>query len=461
MKLRYLFALLPCLGYTQTVDFDTILPRALQNNQELQAKKLDIAKAKASLKESEGMEFGVLKFTENITRTNHAGYVFGMKMGAREATFGDFGFDEFLAKMGTLPAGAPALLATQPDKLNYPETKTNFETKLTYSLPIFTGWKIQSAKDMMQLQAQATELKYKSDEKVFGLEIFKAYNGAVVAKEFIRATQDAKKATNLFITYAQELHKEGYVTTLDVEQAKVHDLSVDAYMSEAKNQFALALAYLKFLTDESNISDVAQLKTFKIPSLTLQTLQQTALNNRDDLAMMQLNTQTAKSKIVFDSSDTYPTIGLHMEYGFNDDTLSNIHGNKDYYLIATGLEYKLFDGFATTTAKEKAKIDFQKASLYNAYMTDGVKLQVEKCILALQTKQDIVKQKEKSVSLATQVLNKTEELYKNKLTTMTNLLLQQANLQKVRAEYVMAVYDESLAMAELKIALGESLGENK
>lgn len=465
------YVLMPTMMLSQTVTFNEALELTIKNNQELKAKKLDIDKAKASLKEVKGSELGMLKFNENITQTNHAGYVFGMKLGAREATFNDFGFDEFLSSTamqkivlnntGVTMADSQNLLATQPNNLNYAQTRTNFESKLSYDLPIFVGWKLDSAKDMLTLQAQANEVKYSSDEKALGLEVLKAYNGAVVAKEFINATNKAKLATNTFVNFANEMLKEGFITHIDVKQAEVYDLGVNSHLSEAKNRFNLAIAYLKFLTNNDSITDVQTFKTFETTILSVENLQKEAVEKRDDLAWMDLNVKTAKSKITFDSSDAYPTIGLHMEYGYNDDRLANIRESKDYYLIAGGLEYKIFDGFASKMAKEKAKIEFQKASLYNSYMTDGVKLEVEKNFLNLQNKKDIAIAKQKSVSLAEEIVQKTEEMYKNHLTTMTNLLLQQANLEKARAEYILALYEESITTAELKISIGQSLGEEK
>lgn len=66
------------------------------NNLQLKAKSYEIELAKESLKEPDAYKKGTLTFNETISRTNNAGYVFGMKMASREASFGDFGFSEFL-----------------------------------------------------------------------------------------------------------------------------------------------------------------------------------------------------------------------------------------------------------------------------------------------------------------------------------------------------------------------------
>ena len=90
-------------------------------------------------------------------------------------------------------------------------------------------------------------------------------------------------------------------------------------------------------------------------------------------------------------------------------------------------------------------------------MKDGIKLEVEKNILTLDAKQKILNQKIKANNLSDEVLEQSQELYKNHLINMSNLLLQQANQQKANAEMILAKYEKSLAAGTLKVSLGESL----
>ena len=457
--MKKLLAILTCpiLLFSYTIDFKTSLNKTIENNKGLKAKKLEIEESKLDLQEAKGYDYGNLVFNENIVNTDHAGYVFGMKLASREATFGDFGFDEFLAQMGGLPGNTNALLSTEPKKLNEAESRTNYETKVTYKVPIFTGFKLENAKKMAKLQVLAKTAKYNYDEKALGLEVLKAYNGAVASKEFIKATQKAKEATSSFVEFASELYKEGLVTSIDVKQAKVYDMGVDANMIEAKNRFDLALSYLRFLTSDELITDVKEFRNISNELLSLETLQNKAHENRDDFAWMRYNTQTMKSKIDFEKSSKYPTIGAQIEYGYNDDTFNNINGDQDYYLGAIGLSYTLFDGAISASKEQKAKIQYKKINNHFEYMKDGIKLEVEKNILTLQAKAKILKQKIKAQNLSDEVLEQSQEMYKNHLINMSNLLMQQANQQKSNAETIMAKYEKSLAAARLQLSLGEKL----
>lgn len=447
---KILFILSPLLLFGYTVDFEKSLEKTVEMNKGLKAKKLSIEQSKEDLNIASGYDYGSLVFNENISKTNHAGYVFGMKTGSREATMKDFGFT-------AIPPSGTLVGDVAPDALNNPEARTNYETKIIYSVPLFTGFKLENAKKMAELQVLAQSAKYNFDEKSLGLEVLKAYNGAVAAKEFIKATSKAKEATSSFVEFAHELYNEGLVTSIDVKQAKVYDMGVDASMIESKNRYDLAMSYLRFLTSDKEISDVAEFKNIENKITNLKQLQQKAHENREDFSWMKYNTQTMKAKIDLEKAEFYPTIGAQIEYGYNDDQFNNINGDHDYYMGAIALSYNLFNGFISSSKKEKAKIDYKKTKYYYEYMKDGIKLEVEKNILTLDAKQKILNQKIKANNLSDEVLEQSQELYKNHLINMSNLLTQQANQQKANAEMILAKYEKSLAAGTLKVSLGESL----
>ena len=253
------------------------------------------------------------------------------------------------------------------------------------------------------------------------------------------------------------MFKEGFATKIDVQQAEVYDMKINSNMIEAKNQYSLAIAYLKFLTNDHQITDVTDFKNITSSKEDMKALQDSAISNRDDLKWMERNTKTMETKVEFEKSGNYPMIGTHLEYGYNDNQLDNLRGNKDYYTLAVGLEYKIFDGFTTSSNIEKAKIEYAKTKHYLEHMKDGLKLNVEKAYLTKQAKASVLEEKLKAQTLATDILEKSKEMYQNQLMTMSDLLLQSANEQKARAESIMAKYEFTLASAELQLAIGQEL----
>ncbi len=449
LKKTIIIATLSSSIFANTIGFATAYELAMQNNHELKAKKISIDNAKLDLSTADGYNYGTLKFNENIARSNNALTVFGMKLMSREANFGDFGFSEF---DGT----NPNILNVEPNDLNNPGFRNNFETKFTYEFPIFTGFKLSSAKDMARLQVRANKAKYTYDKKQLGLEVLKAYNGAVAARYFIDATKEAKKATTSFVNFASEMYKEGYVTNIDVKQAQVYDMKINSMLLEAKNKHSLAIAYLKFLTSSNDITSVKDFMNINIDTSNIEI----NVENRDDYKWMKANTATMKKKVDFEKSASYPMVGGHLEYGFNDNKLNNIDKDKDYVTGAVGLEYKIFDGAVTNNAIKKAKLDYIKTNHYLQHMKNGIELQVQKAILTLQTKKSVLKEKQNASIMEDEILEQSKEMYKNQLLKMSDLLMQEAKAQKAKAEAIMAKYDVTIAAAELKLALGQSIIQN-
>ena len=476
MKKFLLLSACLCSLFAKTVDFNTVLNEALNNNLELKAKKLNIKKAKADLEKAKGYDWGTLTLGEEISRTNNALYVFGMKLESREATFRDFGFSDFLggvsyalqmangdfgkfSNMMQDPNMQNMLLSTAPDDLNNPAPRTNFKTKLVYEVPLFTGFKLKYAKEMADLQVRANKYKYADDRNKLAIEVLKAYNGAVAAKYFIMALKKAKETTTSFVKMIKDFYDQGMATNIDLLQAKKRDNEVNAMLIEAENRYQLALSYLRFLTDDETIDDVKDFKVIYTPNVTLDKLIKDALKNRDDLKWMRANVETMQKKVKMDKSEYYPMIGAHLEYGFNDNRFT-LSTKKDYYLAAVGMNWKLFDKTRGANV-EKSKIEALQVDYYYKYMKKGIALDVKQKYLNFKSKHAIVKEKITNKNLAEEILKKYTYMYKQGMINITILLMKEAEARRARAELIKAKFDEALAAAELKKAIGDLLKESK
>jgi outer membrane protein TolC len=467
MKKILAVMILPVLMMGKMVTFKEALELTLKNNKQLKAKEYESKKSIQDLKMAQGYKKGKVEFSEQISRTNNAGYVFGMKLASREATFGDFGFDEFINQMDTITPSSPTfdggskLLATQPDNLNYPGVRNNFETKITFEMPLYTGGKLESAESMANLQIKANQAKLSHDKKQIGLEVLRAYNGAVAAKKFIKMTKNAKIITTRFKKKAKQLYKRRLVRIIDVKQSKMAAFSVNAKIEEAENKFNLAIAYLQFLTDDSTLTDVNDFVLFNFDNIEIDNLQKNAISLRDDYKWMKLNTKTMKQKIKFESADEEPMVGTHFEYGLNDNTIDiGELPHKDYYLAAVGLKYSIFDGDIVKAKKQKSKIEYLKTKNYFEYMKKGINLEVKKNYLDLKTQTSTLKQKIKTESMAQDILKETEKMFANNLQFRTNmmyLLMQLENMLKAQADVIMSQYNQTITSGKLKLSLGEGL----
>ena len=448
MNKIYLSLLLASFSYAQSVNFDKILDLTIKNNKDLKQQQLSIDSSKLDIDYIDSISYGKASLSHEISRTNHSGYVFNSKLSSREATFDDFGFSQ-------MNEG----LKTEPKNLNYPEDRNNFTTKLSYDIPLFTGFKLSNQKDILKLQEKANEIKYNLDVKELEFEVLKAYNSAVVAKDFIKALEKAKESIEFMKNGAIAFHKEGLVTKIDVNEAKVYESNINSQLLEAQNNFQLALAYLGFLSSDDSIKDVEELENiyFKFPNE--EELYAKALENRDEVKMQNIQVNATKKNIEIANSSYYPSVYSHLEYGYNDDKVT-VDSDKNYYIAMIGISLTLFDN-TRSIEKQKNKIEYQKASLNEEKLKDAIKLELKKAILNLETKEKVLAQKIEAKDLANDILNQAKLQYKNQLISMTTLLQQEANFRKNEALLIQARYEKSLALASLNLILGKNIKEEK
>jgi outer membrane protein TolC len=448
MRRIYLSLLLASFTYAQSVNFDKILDLTIKNSKDLQQQKLNIDSSKLDIKTIDSIGYGKLSISEEISRTNHSGYVFNSKLSSREASFNDFGTSQFQGNNS---------LAIEPDNLNYPEARNNFTTKLTYDILLFTGFKLSNQKDILKLQENANNIKYNLDVKELSFEVLKAYNSAVVAKDFVKALEKAKVAISFMKNGAIAFHNEGLVTKIDVNEAKVYESNINSQLLEAKNNFQLALAYLGFLSSDDSISDVENLENiyFKFPNE--KELFTQALENRDEVKIQKIQINATKKNIEIAKASYYPSIYSRLEYGYNDNKLT-LDDDKDYYMAMLGISLTLFDN-TRNIEKQKSKIEYAKASLNQEKLEDAIKLELKKSILNLETKEKVLIEKIEAKNLANDILEQAKLQYKNQLISMTILLQQEANFRKNEALLIQARYEKSLALAKVNLVLGKNIKE--
>ncbi|WP_201523359.1 TolC family protein [Aliarcobacter butzleri] len=448
IKKIYLSFLISTLCYSQSINFNEVLQQALENSKDLKKQALNIDSIKQDYNIVDGINYGKLSISSEVSRTNHAGYVFNSKLSSREATFRDFGFSQMNEGMDIIPKD-----------LNYPNDRTNINSYVSYDIPLFMGFKIENQKDILKLQEKANELLYNLDKKNLEFEILKAYNGAVVAKDFVKALEKAKQTVEFIYEGAKEFHKNGLVTKIDVNEAKVYQLNINSTLTEAKNNFNLALAYLKYITSNENITDVENLENIYFDLKNFDELYNNALETRDEVKMQNITIEANKKNIDIQKGSYYPTVFSHLEYGVNDDRFT-ASKDKDYYIALVGISLTLFDS-SRSAYLEKSKIEHLKSTLDYEKLKDGIKLELEKAILDYKAKQEILKEKIEAKNLAFEVLNQANLQYKNRLISMTTLLSQEANFRKSESMLINARYENSLALAKLNLVLGQNLNKDE
>ncbi len=82
----YLLLLLSHM-FSQTIDYENALELSLKNSKKLQSQELTIESSKLDIQKVKSFSYGEMNLSHEMSRTNHAGYVFNSKLSSREASF--------------------------------------------------------------------------------------------------------------------------------------------------------------------------------------------------------------------------------------------------------------------------------------------------------------------------------------------------------------------------------------
>ena len=422
---RYLLLLLislPLFAGVKHLSLDQAIKILKKDNLELRISRFNEQMKQYEAKAAEGFHYGKLDLTVMGMRSNDAGNVFGFKLQSREATFNDFGFDEFLGQMGGLPGNAPELLATQPNNLNYPDARNHFQTKLSYMLPLYTGGKLteyghitESLHRMSQLDTQKL-----LNEKVFQTK--KAFYDISLVENYISNLSKIIHNIKRLESIVKTMQKEGYAQNIDLLEVEARKAEAESMFNQAKLNRDLAYQFLSFLlnTEVSTIKKVNDMAP--MPRVTASKVEA----NNLDIQKALLGLEITEMAVNVEKSNFLPTVGGFAEYGSADDKLWNDFAKKDAYTLGVQVKWNLFSGGTDDANLEKAKVNRLKVKDQVALAKSGIALQVKKLQTEILSQSADVKSYKKQLRFARKVYENYSARYKEGIVSISDVLIKQS-----------------------------------
>ena len=388
------------------------------NNLEIKAADFDVQSAKEEESSVSGMNWGKLDFIQDVSRSNDAGNVFGFKLTSREATFGDFGFADT-----NLPAQTdPAYMTTPPDSLNYPDDRNFFQSKLKYEIPLFTGFALSSYSSIMESMTKMKSLEKDAiiNEKVYQLR--KSYYDMKLLNDSIaNLTKILNNIQKLEYT-TQSMIEVGYAKKIDLLEVKAKKGNVERLLVHMNSNKKLLYHYISFLLNE----DIKEIST---PTTDVPL----PLISDEDILAANIDIQKASTgldirKNMLQSSQAayYPTIGAFGEVATADNTFLGDASDHSAYTIGARLTWNLFNGGIDSSKIEKSKIEHMKMQSQVQLAKNGISLKLAKIRTEIETADEEIASLQKELTLASAIYENYEGRYKEKLSSMNDVIIKQS-----------------------------------
>ncbi len=400
-----------------------------KENLEIKAATFDVSIAKQKEKKVNGKNWGKLDFIQDISRSNDAGNVFGFKLSSREATFGDFGAREFMnatgANGGTPPESA---YTTPPHDLNYPGNRNYFQSKLRYEVPLFTGFALSSYSDIMK---EMTKIKSLDRAKVLNekrFELKKSYYNMRLLESSIANLNKIVENIERLESMTKSMIEVGYAKHVDLLEVQAKKGSVVRLLGQMKANKELLLHYISFLLNQ------------KVGAITLPKSDVVMPELSDTKVLAQnLDIKEAESGLVVRGSmlsvkdaSYYPTIGAFAEVATADNTFLGDANKHKSYTLGARLTWNLFSGGIDSAQIEEAKLENLKMQSQVALAKEGISLKLAKIHTEIKSSNDEIRSLTQELKLADTIYKNYEGRYKEKLTSMSDVIIKQsAQIQKV------------------------------
>jgi outer membrane protein len=419
MKMRIYLILMcvtfPVFGDVANLELKEALAMLKEKNLEIKIAQFDAEMKRLESKIPLGSRFGKIDATLGAMRSNDAGNVFGFKLQSREATFGDFGAGEFNPY-------DPNVLSIQPHDLNYPEARNHYQTKFTYSVPLFTGGKITAYSSIAHKMYEMSKI---DKDKVVAQKIFetkKTFYDITLVENYIQNLSKINDNIARLESIVNEMVKEGFAIKTDLLEVQAHKAEAESLLIQAKLNRDLAYEYLSFLlnTEVASIKKHDEMAPLNMPS------KDEIKNNSFDIQKALLGLQITENAVWLQRASFLPMIGGFVEYGSADNVIFNDFHDKDFYTIGLQASWNIFNGFADKINLEKAKIENLKTIDQVELAKSGTELKAKQLQTEALSAFETVRSDEKRLAYSSQVYENYLAKYQEGMISIGDVLIKQS-----------------------------------
>ena len=413
------FLFLSIFGFSQdtlSISKSDLKQKISEKNMQIKIAQKNYQSAQADFRQSNALFLPDISISYTGMATTNPLMAFGSKLNQEILTQSDFN---------------PALL-------NDPKTTQNFATKIEIKQPLLNVDGIfgrQAAKAKME----AFQLQTQRTQEYVELEFSKAYMQLQLAYKAVRVLEKAESTAKTNLKLVENYFKQGLLQKTDVLNVQVRVNDISNQLQYAKSNVQNASDYLAFLLNED-----AKGKTFKPSEELDNTIQVEAINtqlsdNRKDIQAMDKSSEAYQKMMVMSKMNFLPRLNAFGSYELYDSQFLGTAAKG--YLVGAQLSWNVFDGYKSIGKYDKAKADFQKATIETEQYKKQSQLELSKTNRQL-------KDAENKVGLSQMAFKQSEEVYRirqNRFTQglekTTDLLTAETQMIQKELEHLQAVFE--------------------
>ncbi|MFH1562659.1 MAG: TolC family protein [Nitrospirota bacterium] len=419
-KLFFIAVLISSVGYSvraevKPLTLDQSIQIALANNHSLQAASKSVTSAKEGIVEAKAGFYPTLRFESSCTKLDSA------------------------PSFGTMIMGDDVI----------------YDAKGIVTQPLFTGGKLSSAYKIALSNYESAEYGYERVQNELILAVKSAYLGILKALKFQQVAADAVKQVEAHRRLVKNFYDAGTVAKVDVLRAEVQLANAKQNLIKAENGVSMAKAgfnqvLARGLDAPVEVIDILEGTPYTV---NLNDCNKEAGNNRPELKAMKANIEMLRQSVTITKGDNYPAVALIGNYDYQKGKTPEIEWDGSW-MAGIMVNLTLWDWDARKSRINQAVSELEAVYAQEMLLKDGIMLEVRQAYLSLNEAEKNIEVAQGAIGQAEENLRISEEMYKEGVSTTTDVLDAQTLLTQSKTNYYQALYDYNLARARLQKAMG-------
>ena len=324
---------------------------------------------------------------------------------------------------------------------------------LTASYTIYDFGRRNARTQQAVAVADASAQTFEARRSDVALQVIETYFGILETAKLIRAAEDEVSQVEEHRRVAQVLFEEGVVTRNDVLQADVRLASARQKLLAMQNRRENLWLLLNFHTGNpagfrADLDEDAAMP----PARKDGNNDASFLSRRHEIQALRHTLEASEAEVKESRSNFYPELftRLALDYVQNDKVTEQA-----IMSASIGIKVNLFDGFASTSAREKALKNRSRVQDTLLLAEQQTRLEADTAANDLAVSKVRILVAEAAIRQSEENLRINRERYRERVGTATEVLDAQTLVTQAKTDYYQAFYDNQTALARLKRAVGE------
>ena len=411
---------------------------ALSHNPTIQGSIASIEGANGALKQANSMSWPKLDLQVNGARSNNPMSVFGYKLSQGNASFADFGAEQYTG---------PSTLYTKPNVLNHPGYYSNLDTAFNLTVPIYSGGKIKAQQEQTRSLLRSAQHGNEQAQNQLAYQLYASYDGFLTANQLTHVAENQVARAKVFLETTNALKKQSITLDSDVLMAEAYLNSSTLGLSNAQLQAENELDNFRTLLGNPNSTLIPSQHTdLNRQNAQLDTLISQTMNHNASIKTLTSRVQAEKATIQASQALYKPQVNLQLRHDWNGNTLGS---GLPSDTVALGANWTLFSAGDRAGAVQSASANVKRAQFELDEQRNQLKLLLRQLTrneaqfrYELELNRQLVHKEE-------EVINKLRQRFGRGLVPLGALLESQMKLTQSKAQELQVLHQLRLNQAHI------------